>query len=238
MITPNESVLRYAAEFLNKYDELETALAHPDHPDYLENLRIYGEATEQLSVIKEYNEAVKTLGEAAELLKSDDEEMRQLAAEELENLSGRIPSLEKTIRHYMTPVDERDLRSVIMEIRAGAGGEEAALFAGDLYRMYMGYAQLKGFEVTPVDSSETELGGYKEIIFAVKGDGIRRQDPYFHLYRGSSPGSDSQGCGDLTERPQDRQIQGVRSGRPARQQNRLRDKDNAHPNGTRSPVSG
>lgn len=169
MITPNESVLRYAAEFLNKYDELESALAHPDQPDYLENLRIYGEATEQLSTVKEYNEAVRTLQEAAELLKSEDEDMRLLAEEEIVELSERIPALEKTIRHYMTPVDERDLRSVIMEIRAGAGGEEAALFAGDLYRMYMGYAQLKGFEVTPVDSSETELGGYKEIIFAVKG---------------------------------------------------------------------
>jgi peptide chain release factor 1 len=101
-----------------------------------------------------------------------DSEMRALAKDELEALEARLPALEHEVRLVLLPRDEADAKSAILEIRAGTGGEEAALFAGDLYRMYHRYAELHGWKFEPISVSDTGLGGVKEVVVAIKGQGV------------------------------------------------------------------
>jgi len=104
-----------------------------------------------------------------------DLDMEALAQEELVELAGQIASLEEELTLALLPRDPRDERSVMLEIRAGAGGDEAAIWAGDLARMYERYAQSVGWRVEPVSASAAELGGYKELILAIRGDGVFSQ---------------------------------------------------------------
>jgi peptide chain release factor 1 len=115
--------------------------------------------------------------QARELLKEarGDAAMEELANEELVNLGAAIGALQQRLTIALLPRDPRDERSVMLEIRAGAGGDEAAIWAGDLARMYERYAQTVGWRVEPVSASEAELGGYKELILAIKGDGVFSQ---------------------------------------------------------------
>ena len=119
-----------------------------------------------------YRQALQQLEEARSLLEDErDPELRELAKEEIDNLEGQIQQLEQEIKRMLLPKDPRDERNVIMEIRAGAGGEEAALFAADLFRMYTRYAERKGWKVEVLSANPTGLNGYKEIIFLIKGRG-------------------------------------------------------------------
>jgi peptide chain release factor 1 len=104
-----------------------------------------------------------------------DPAMEELANEELAHLAGAMAELHQKLTLALLPRDSRDERSVMLEIRAGAGGDEAAIWAGDLARMYERYAQTVGWKVEPVSASEAELGGYKELILAIKGDGVFSQ---------------------------------------------------------------
>ncbi|MBM5824474.1 MAG: peptide chain release factor 1 [Cyanobacteria bacterium M_surface_10_m2_119] len=115
--------------------------------------------------------------EARELLRDHrgDGAMEELANEELNRLGQDIASLEHSLTLALLPRDPRDERSVMLEIRAGAGGDEAAIWAGDLARMYERYAQSQGWRVEPVSASEAELGGYKELILAIRGEGVFSQ---------------------------------------------------------------
>jgi len=170
MSAEKKLLIEYANKILNRYDELTNEMANPEMSNrYMDFVREMGELTPKYEVGKKYINALKGLEEAIELRDSGDQDLHELALEEICDYEGQIEDCENQIRIYMTPVDERDERSVIVEIRAGAGGEEAALFAGTLYKMYMGYAANRNFSVSIVDSSETELGGYKEVIFEIKG---------------------------------------------------------------------
>ncbi|WP_322508890.1 peptide chain release factor 1 [Anaerolinea sp.] len=120
---------------------------------------------------QEYRTVLKQIEEARMLLESGDEELRELAEADLETLEPRQEALEKELKTLLIPKDPRDERNVIVEIRAGTGGEEAALFAGDLFRMYSRYAEKRGWSVEIISQNETGIGGYKEIIFMVKGKG-------------------------------------------------------------------
>jgi len=120
---------------------------------------------------REYREAIKQREEAEMLLQEDDDEMRGLAESDLETLVPKIEGLEKELKSLLLPRDPRDERNVIVEIRAGTGGDEAALFAAELVRMYTRYAERKGWNVEILSQNETGIGGYKEIIFMVKGKG-------------------------------------------------------------------
>ena len=102
---------------------------------------------------------------------ADDQEIKALAAEEAKMLDRQLTELEQKIKILLLPRDENDDKNVIVEIRAGAGGEEAALFAAVLYRMYTMYAEIAGFKTTRMSQNETELGGFREIVFMVEGDG-------------------------------------------------------------------
>jgi peptide chain release factor 1 len=118
-----------------------------------------------------YRQALQRLEEARQLQDSEDEELRQVAAAEVDELEPQVEHLEQEIRNMLLPRDPRDRRNVIMEIRAGTGGDEAALFAADLFRMYSRYAERQGWEVEVLSANEIGIGGYKEIIFLVKGKG-------------------------------------------------------------------
>ena len=125
--------------------------------------------------VREYKKTVQSIEEAKELQSSEDDELRQLAEMELEELSPKILQLEDEIKSMLIPKDPRDERNVIMEIRAGTGGDEAALFVADLFRMYTYFADSKRWKIEVLSENETGIGGFKEIIFMVKGHGAYSQ---------------------------------------------------------------
>ncbi len=121
---------------------------------------------------REYRQAMKSLEEAKAILASEtDAELKSLAETELTDLTPRIEKLEKEIKGLLVPKDPRDEKSVIVEVRAGAGGDEAALFAADLFRMYTRYAEGKRWKSEIMSESSIGIGGYKEVIFEIKGKG-------------------------------------------------------------------
>jgi peptide chain release factor 1 len=120
---------------------------------------------------RQYRQALAQLEDARSLQDSEDPDLRQLASDEITALVSQIEQLELEIRAMLVPKDPRDRRNVIMEIRAGTGGDEAAVFAADLFRMYSRYAERQGWEVELLSSNEIGIGGFKEVIFTVRGNG-------------------------------------------------------------------
>jgi peptide chain release factor 1 len=128
---------------------------------------------------REYRQAVKSLEEAKAILESEnDEELRALAETDVTELNPKIEVLEKEIKGMLVPKDPRDDKNVIVEIRAGTGGDEAAIFAADLFRMYMRYAEDKRWKTEILSENAIGVGGYKEIIFEVKGKGVYSKMKY------------------------------------------------------------
>lgn len=132
--------------------------------------REYAELRPVVEEIRAYRQALDDVEAARALL--DDPEMRDLAQEELDLLEARLPEMEEKLQLALLPRDEADSRPAILEIRPGTGGEEAALFAGDLMRMYQRYAEARGWTFDVIEQNETELGGIKELVAHVKGDGV------------------------------------------------------------------
>ncbi|MEB3253084.1 MAG: peptide chain release factor 1 [Synechococcus sp.] len=163
------------------FRSLERQLADPDvaaDPKRLETIARERSRLEPLVLDYETLQTVETeLEQARQLLKENrgDAEMEALAQEELSELSTRYEALVERLTVAMLPRDPRDERSVMLEIRAGAGGEEACLWAGDLARMYERYSQKLGWTVQPVSSNEADLGGFRELILSVKGDSVFSQ---------------------------------------------------------------
>lgn len=121
----------------------------------------------------EYKQLLTTVDEAKDILNSeDDAELREIAKEELEYAEGRLPELEEEIKLLLIPADPQDSKNAIVEVRGGTGGDEAAIFAGDLYRMYIKYCESKGWKTEVTSVTEGSSGGYKEIIFTVSGEGV------------------------------------------------------------------
>ncbi|MBN2025744.1 MAG: peptide chain release factor 1 [Actinobacteria bacterium] len=161
-------------EIEHNYEELERQLAEPDvyedRQRYAELARSHAELSEVVPVLREYREARKEAQEAGDMLREEeDPEMLDFLRDSLEAAESKSAELEQKIKIMLLPPDPRDEKDVIMEIRAGAGGEEAGLFAGDLYRMYTRYADRNGWKTEILSSSPSELGGFKEIIFSVRG---------------------------------------------------------------------
>ena len=132
--------------------------------------REYAELKPVVAEIEDYRALLEAEGEAKAML--DDPEMRELAEEELARVKDAIPDLEQRLRVALLPKDAADARPAIIEIRPGTGGEEAALFAGDLLRMYQRYAETKGWKFNVIELAETELGGIKEVTANVAGEGV------------------------------------------------------------------
>ena len=138
-----------------------------------EFVRVSKEYSALQSVVDEaraYEQLVEDI-EVAEMM-LDDDDMRDYAQEELDRLRVELPDAEQRMRVALIPKDEADEKSAILEIRAGTGGDEAALFAGDLFRMYARYAEARGWRVELMEESASEVGGYKEVIASVKGQGV------------------------------------------------------------------
>lgn len=161
---------------LDRYDELTGQMSDPEviaSEKYTEIVKEHSELTPIISAYKEYMRLQKEISENREILDtSDDPDLMELAKEEIGEQEEKIAELEKSLRHMITPEDPRDQRSVIVEIRAGTGGEEAALFAAVLYKMYSNYATERKWSIDVIDSNETQLGGFKELVFAVEGKGV------------------------------------------------------------------
>ena len=159
-----------------RYDEIERLLADPEvSSDYT---RIHRLAKEQASIrqlvtlSRELRDIVTQLEEVRTMLRDgSDQELAALAQEELASLEDRKQTIEEEVARALVPRDPNDEKNVIMEIRAGTGGEEAGLFAADLFRMYTRYAQRKGWRSDVIDTSETGIGGIREIVFQVKAGG-------------------------------------------------------------------
>ncbi|MDP2656268.1 MAG: peptide chain release factor 1 [bacterium] len=133
----------------------------------------YNEIKSIISVLEQFDQVEKSINDTTEMLKTEsDSEMLAIAQQELEELAVQQKKLQDEINDYFSPADPRDKKDVIVEIRAGTGGDEAALFAADLFRMYTLYAESKGWKVQLIDSSQNTLGGYKEVIFEVHGTNV------------------------------------------------------------------
>ena len=163
--------------FENRYEELSEKLCDPSVTSsaelYTEVMKEY-KAVEPIALkYREYKNSVKELSEARELLEENknDSEMCDMISEEISELEERIPQIESELRILLLPKDPNDDKNVIVEIRGGAGGEESALFAAVLYRMYSMYAVKRGYRLEILNTNETELGGYKEISFMLTGEG-------------------------------------------------------------------
>lgn len=164
-------------EIERSYEELNSQLADPevlgDRGRYADIARKHAELQQVYELARRFREAEQTVADAEGLLGDDssDAEMRDFAQEELGEGRRRLEELSEEIRVRMLTRDPNDAKDVIIEIRAGTGGDEASLFAGDLARMYTRYAQAKGFEVDILSANENDNGGYKEVTLEVKGRG-------------------------------------------------------------------
>ena len=160
-----------------RFDEVSDLIIQPDiiadQKRYVQLNKEYKDLSLMVEKIKSYKTLLSNLEEAEQLLKDEnDEEMLAMAKMEIEIAKEQIPALEEEIKFLLIPKDPEDAKNVVVEIRAGTGGDEASIFAGDLYRMYTKYCQSKGWKVSFVDSSEGTAGGFKEVIFEVSGDDI------------------------------------------------------------------
>jgi peptide chain release factor 1 len=143
-----------------------------------EILREHARLKELMALWQDYEKTEREFEDSRTLAAGDDAEMAELAAGELSNLEKRLPGLEKDLQIALLPPEPGEDRDAIVEIRAGTGGTEAALFAADLYRLYCRFAEANGWKVEPMDSSEADLGGLKEIVFRLSGDSVFRKMRY------------------------------------------------------------
>ena len=160
-------------EIKARYDLLSQEIAKPDTMADMDNWRKLVKEHASLEEVAQEYDAYVAMEREQEDLRSmlEDPEMRDLAEEELRTLTGKLSEAEERIRFLLLPKDENDDKNVVMEIRAGTGGEEAALFAADLYRMYLRYAERPGFKTELMSLSEAEMGGIKEVVFVIAGKG-------------------------------------------------------------------
>ena len=171
-----------AQNLLKRYEELVQLLANPEVINDVNRYRELSKEQSQLSDIvdtaRKLEKIEKQIEDAKEMSFSDDREMRDLAQAELTELTEQLEIETKKLNRLLIPKDPRDEKSVIMEIRAAAGGDESALFAAELFRMYTLYAQKKGWKIEVISSNPTNIGGYKEIIFSIEGKNVFRHLKY------------------------------------------------------------
>ncbi len=159
-----------------RYEEIDTLLANPElSADYMRIQRLVREQASIRSIValaREYRDTMRQLDDVNEMLRDEsDEDITGLAREELAGLERRREGIEEDLARALLPKDPNDRKNVILEIRAGTGGEEAGLFAAELFRMYVRYAQRKGWKTEVVDTNETGIGGIREVVLQVKGGG-------------------------------------------------------------------
>jgi len=171
------SILNKLEGLVSRFEEVSTLITDPsvisDQKRYVKLTKEYKELDDIIKARKEYIQTLANIEEAKSILGTEqDPEMREMAREEIETGQIRLPELEEEIKLLLVPKDPEDSKNAIVEIRGGTGGDEAAIFAGDLFRMYIKYCELKGWKTEVTSSSEGSSGGFKEIIFTVTGDNV------------------------------------------------------------------
>lgn len=168
----------------NRYEQIALELSRPEtagNAELFKKLMVeHSELTPIVEKYREYKNALKSEQEALEILSEAglDKDMKELAEEELHSAKENTAIFSDELKILLLPKDPNDSKNVIVEIRGGAGGEEAALFAGSLYRMYTMYAESKRWNIEIINANETELGGYKEIVFMIEGSGAYSRFKY------------------------------------------------------------
>lgn len=162
---------------VSRFEEVATLITDPnvisDQKRYVKLTKEYKDLNNIMNARKEYLDCMKNITDAKEILATEeDQELKDMAREELSAAEKRIPQLEEEIKLLLVPADPEDDKNVIMEIRGGTGGDEAALFAGDLFKMYSKYCEMKGWKIAISSFSEGAAGGFKEIIFSVTGEKV------------------------------------------------------------------
>ncbi|NPA39882.1 MAG: peptide chain release factor 1 [Thermodesulfobacteria bacterium] len=159
-----------------RFEEISQKLSDPevlsDRETYAKLAKEHAELSEVVEVFREYKKALKEIQDNKEIIENeDDDELVELAKEEIKVLEKKVEELEEKLPILLLPKDPNDEKNVILEIRAGAGGEEAALFAADLLRMYQRYAERQGWKFEILDANTTGLGGFKEVVVKIEGKG-------------------------------------------------------------------
>jgi peptide chain release factor 1 len=162
---------------LKAYDDLTARLADPavmgDQKEYARLAKEHRAQSALADKAREYLEALDGLESSKEMLRTEhDADLKEMASEEIHEIEERLPALEEEINVMMLPGDPNDDKDIIVEIRGGAGGDEAALFAGDLYRMYARFAESQRWKVEEIDASETDGGGFKDVSFRIRGSKV------------------------------------------------------------------
>jgi len=169
-------------DILKQFKELETSLQDPEVISDQDKLKKasqeYNELKSSAGKINEYQTLQENLKDTKELVKGDDKEMAEMARLELPELEEKEIKLEKELVELTRPKDPMDKKDVIIEIRAGVGGDESALFASDLFRMYSRYSENKNWKVKILDSNQIGIGGFKEVVFSIKGTNVYKDLKY------------------------------------------------------------
>lgn len=171
-----ESVVRKLEHLVERFEEVQALLGDPDVIGNQDKFRNLSKEFSQLEGVVDgfnaYQQAQENLSSAQEMMNEDDAEMREMAQEEYKEAKSEIERLETDLQLLLLPKDPNDDNNCFLEVRAGAGGDEAAIFAGDLFRMYSRYAEDKGWRVEVINANEGEHGGYKEVVANISGDGV------------------------------------------------------------------
>ncbi len=171
-----ESVYRKLETLVERYEEVQALLSDPDVITDQDRFRALSKEFSELENVTKtfqaFQQAQDDVATAEEMLKDSDPDMREMAQEEFKEAKSQITVLEDELQVLMLPKDPRDDNNVFLEVRAGTGGDEAAIFAGDLFRMYSRYAELQKWKVEVISTNEGEHGGYKEVIANISGDGV------------------------------------------------------------------
>ena len=159
-----------------RFTEIESSLSSPEISKHLDKMEALGREHASLRPIidlgKRYEVTLNDLNDAEHMLKEDDQEVVVFAKDQIAELTKTLAELESDLTLALLPKDPNDMKNVVIEIRAGTGGDEAGLFAADLYRMYFRYAQLKGWKIDILSSNQTGIGSIKEIVFLIKGENV------------------------------------------------------------------
>ena len=173
----NNTLLEKLDGLVARFEEVSTLITDPaviaEQKRYVKLTKEYKELGDLMTARKEYMQMLSGIDEAKEIMADEtDPEMREMAREELDACQTRLPELEEQIKLLLVPADPQDSRNAILEIRGGTGGDEAAIFAGDLFRMYSKYCDIKGWKLEVSSANEGTAGGFKEIICSVTGDNV------------------------------------------------------------------
>ena len=234
-------------QIIAAYESLTERLGDPavlaDQKEYARLAKEHRAQTPLAEKAREYLSAASELDSAKEMLRAEtDPELKEMAADEIRDIEAVLPALEEELKVMLLPGDPNDDKDIIVEIRAGAGGDEAAIFAGDLHRMYTRFAESQRWKVEDIDSSESEAGGFKEVSFRVRGDKVYSKMKFesgVHRVQ-RVPATESQGRIHTStatvavlpeadevdvqvnaERPEDRRLQVERTGRAVGEHDRL-----------------